>query len=252
MRRLALVAVVVALMSLPAMSVAQDAVPSEILQRTFFIKAGTEGGTAFAVDYKGRMYLVTARHVVAGLPTENATIQVWKQGEWQDYHTVKTIFPSSTNADIAVFETNETVSNPFAIAAVDDTSGPSMGQHIWFLGYPFGISSRFSNGNIAPFIKSGTMSAVDATDPDSVVVYIDGFNNPGFSGGPVLYWDFSQHKYKILAVVSGYKEDSAKILVNGQQVDTQLLVNTGILLSYSITHAMKAIEESQKQADSTK
>ena len=36
------------------------------------------------------------------------------------------------------------------------------------------------------------------------------------------------------------------MLVNGQHVDTPLLVNTGIVTAYSIKHAMKAIEESQK------
>ena len=69
------------------------------------------------------------------------------------------------------------------------------------------------------------MSAIDATKPDAIVIYIDGFNNPGFSGGPIVFWDFSQHVYKILGVVQGYKEDSAKVVINGQHVDTQLLVN---------------------------
>lgn len=90
------------------------------------------------------------------------------------------------------------------------------------------------------------MSAIDATNPDAVVIYIDGFNNPGFSGGPIIYWDFTKHSYAILGVVKGYAEDTAKILVNGQHVDTQLLVNTGILIAFSIDHAMKAIQVSQK------
>lgn len=80
------------------------------------------------------------------------------------------------------------------------------------------------------------MSAIDAHDPNAIVIYIDGFNNPGFSGGPIVYWDFSQHKYKILGVVKGFKEDSAKVLISGQHMDTQLLVNSGILVAYSIAH----------------
>jgi hypothetical protein len=96
------------------------------------------------------------------------------------------------------------------------------------------------------------MSAVDATDPDAVVIYIDGFNNPGFSGGPILLWDFSKQEYEILAVVKGYREDSAKVIVNGQHADTNLLVNSGILVGYSLSHAMKAIEDSQKEQQPTK
>jgi hypothetical protein len=73
--------------------------------------------------------------------------------------------------------------------------------------------------------------------------YIDGFNNPGFSGGPVLYWEFATRTYKILAVVKGYRNDTAKILINGKQVETNILVNSGILASYSIQHAIDAIEK---------
>ena len=96
------------------------------------------------------------------------------------------------------------------------------------------------------------MSAIDASNPDAVVVYIDGFNDPGFSGGPIVYWDFKKRAYRIVGVVSGYKNDTAKTIVNGQQVDTQLLVNSGILISYSIDHAMKAIKDSRAQAQPAK
>lgn len=88
---------------------------------------------------------------------------------------------------------------------------------------------------------------MDATNHDAVVLYIDGFNNPGFYGGPIVYWDFDKHVYRIAGVVKGYKEDTAKVLINGQHVDTQLLVNSGILVGYSIAHAIQAIEQGQKQ-----
>ena len=246
MRKRTLITVAVALLSVGAL--AQDAVPTEILDRTIFIKAGNSSGTAFAVDYQGKMYLVTARHVVADLPTTNATIQVWKDEQWEDYRTARTIFPTSSDVDIAVFETDEKVATPYTIRPNDGTGGVTMGQQVWFLGYPFGISSHFQGGKRAPFMKRGTMSAVDATHPDAVVIYIDGFNNPGFSGGPIIFWDFSKHTYELLAVVQGYKEDSAKVVVNGQHLDTQLLVNTGILTAYSIKHAMDAIANSRRQS----
>jgi hypothetical protein len=231
---------------------AQDAVPKEILQRTLFIKAGDEGGTAFQIDRNGKLYLVTARHVVAGLPTTGATIQVWQSDKWADYKTIRTLFPASDDVDIAVLETDEKVSQPFQIQIAGKTSGgPTFGQPVWFLGYPYGLGSRIktAQGDYAemPFIKRGTMSAIDASNPQAVVLYIDGFNNPGFSGGPILYWSFSDQNYKLLGVVKGYKEDTAKVLLNGKHVDTQLLVNSGILIAYSITHAIEAIDADQKR-----
>jgi hypothetical protein len=121
---------------------AQEAVPVEMLQRTIFIKFGNESGTGFTVDYKGKVYLVTARHVASGVPLEGAVIQVFQQGQWKDYHTVRTLFPAVQDVDIAVFETNEKVAAPYAVQAMasdSKTGGVTMGQQVWFLGYPFGI-----------------------------------------------------------------------------------------------------------------
>jgi hypothetical protein len=238
--------IISACISLVSVALAQDAIPMEILQRTMLIKIGNMYGTAFKIDHEGKIYVVTARHLVAGVPEIKATIQVWEQA-WKDYHTVRTIFPSSPDVDIAIFETEERISQPYTIKPESaETGGTTFGQQVWFLGYPWQIGTDWSGGKL-PFLKRGTMSAVDATNLDAVVYYIDGFNNPGFSGGPIVYWSFSKHVYGVLAVVKGYKEDTAKVLINGEHVDTRLLVNSGILIGYSITHAMKAIEESEKQ-----
>jgi hypothetical protein len=223
--------------------IAQDAVPAEILQRTVLIKVGDAYATAFTIDYQGKLYLVTARHVVAALPDTNATLQVKQGDEWAELHTVRTLYPPSKEVDIAVFETGDKVSTPFQITAVRKGVGAALGQQIWFLGYPWAMGSRFMNGEI-PFVKRGTMSAVDHTNPDAVIVYIDGFNNPGFSGGPIIYWDLGTHTYGILGVIKGYRDDTAKLMVNGGKVDTQLVVNSGILVGYSIQHAIQAIEQS--------
>jgi hypothetical protein len=239
-------AVLVAGMLSACTALAQDAVPGEILNRTLSIKVGNETGTAFSIDYEGKLYLVTARHVTTGLPETKATIEIQRSGKWISYQTKRTLFPKSQNADIAVFETGETLEKPFGVRT-SDLGGVTMGQQVWFLGYPYGgLGSHWSNGE-APFIKRGTMSAIDASNPDAVVVYIDGFNNPGFSGGPIVYWDFSKHVYGIVGVVMGYREDTAKVLVNGVPVDAPILVNSGILIGYSIDHAIQAIKDSQSQ-----
>jgi Trypsin-like peptidase domain len=149
-----------------------------------------------------------------------------------------------------VFETDEKAAQSFEVApaGTPTTAGVTFGQPVWFIGYPFGMSSSFpANGSgitALPFMKRGSMSAVDASNPDAVVYYIDGFNNPGFSGGPVVYWEFATHTYKILAVVKGYRNDTAKVLINGKQIDSSILVNSGIIVSYSIRHAIDAIKKS--------
>lgn len=154
----------------------------------------------------------------------------------------------SSEADIAVFETDEKISQPFKVTTMGKTEGVTMGQQVWFLGYPFGGlgSPGDGKGTFIPFMKRGTMSAIDGTNPDAVVLYIDGFNNPGFSGGPIVFWNFTSHTYEIIGVVMGYREDTAKVLVNGVHQDTKLLVNSGILIGYSIQHAIQAIDKEKR------
>lgn len=226
---------------------AQDAVPGEILQRTKLIKVGNGTGTAFSVDYGGKVYLVTARHVVSGVPVTD--LQVWHLDRWTSYHIVKTLFPASPAVDIAVLETDERIPTPYSIAIAGEGDRTTFGQQVWFLGYPFGdptLASQFQELQI-PFIKRGSMSAIDTRNANAVVLYIDGFNNPGFSGGPIVYWDFQKRQYKIVGVVMGYRPDKAKVLLNNIHVDTDILVNSGILIGYSAKHVVEAIEKDQKR-----
>jgi Trypsin-like peptidase domain len=242
--RISLLVLVLCLMG--SAGVAQDAVPREILERTLYIKVGVNvTGTAFKIDYNGKLYWVTARHVVAGLPMSDATIQVQQSGKWVDQKVVKILFPPSESADIAVLDVGESISQPFEIAVTGKADGVTFGQQVWFLGYPYGLGTD-SNGLQFPFIKKGIMSALDSTNPDAIILYIDGFNNPGFSGGPIVYWAFGSHTYRILGVVQGYKVENAKMMVNGQPADTQVLVNSGILIGYSIAHAIQAIDPTYK------
>ena len=212
MRRIITLAVVC--LSLVGVICAQDAVPTEIMQRTFLIRndAANKYGTAFLVDRNGVEYLVTARHMVEGLPVTKATIGVWKDNTWKNLQTVKTLFPKSDEVDIAVLKLDEKVSTPFSIQPTDDTSGPTMGQPLWFLGYPFQLGTTLSPGahwdGGTPFIKRGTMSAFNGSNPDAIVYYIDGFNNPGFSGGPIIYFSFTKHVYQLLGVVKGFRSEA--------------------------------------------
>lgn len=225
----------------------QDAVPAEILQRTFLMKVGNSTGTAFTVDYKGTIYVITARHLAVDLPESKPVFQLWLNNRWEDLHPVRKILPTSADVDIALFETEQKTPQPFQVATA--AQGTTLGQQVWFLGYPFGdtaMTSRMEN-QILPFIKRGTISAINGSNPEAVVLYIDGFNNPGFSGGPIVYWSFNEHAYRILGVVQGFRNDTAKVAVNGQRLDTNVLVNSGILTAYSIKHAIDAIEAAQKK-----
>ena len=60
----------------------------------------------------------------------------------------------------------------------------------------------------------------------------------------MVYWDFRSRAYRIIGVVQGFRNDTAKLLVNGQQIDTNVLVNSGILTAYSISHVIETLTAS--------
>jgi S1-C subfamily serine protease len=164
------VAVALALFLIPV-AYAQDAVPTEILQRALLIKVGNSTGTAFIIDHNGKVYIVTARHVAAALPHIKAIFQLWRSNKWEDVQTVRTIFPSSASVDIAIFETEEKIARPFQVALSGADEGPTMGQQVWFLGYPFGDTAMTSRAIV------GECGHRDLRD--------GGENCSPFPGGPI-------------------------------------------------------------------
>jgi hypothetical protein len=249
MRRLAFMLASILLFTSPTLC-AQDAVPSEMLKQTYLIKVGDVIGTAFSVDYGGERYLVTARHILAGLPVQHATILLWQQGEWREIPTKRTLFVSPLNVDIAVLETYVFVHNSSAITATDD-SKPSIGQKVWYLGYPSQSDTHsastqsdapYTNTWTVPAIKRGTISAIDVSTPDTLILHIEGSDGPGFVGGPILCWDHNNHAFRILGVIEGHENDSAPPPTKSGQADTNASIGEGILIGYSVDCAMKAIK----------
>ena len=207
-------------------------------------------GTSFAIDYGGKIYEITARHVLEGVPVDHPKNLEIRQGtEWKKLPVTRILYPSSPDVDIAIVETTIPATQPYSIEPMGggkDGGILTFGQPVWFLGYPFieGLGTKF-RGDVAttlPFIKKGILSAIDALNPDAQILYVDGFNNHGFSGGPILFYDFGTHKYFIAGVVKGYRYDQAETIINGKPVQTTVLVNSGILIGYNIIHAIDSIK----------
>lgn len=218
-----------------------NGVPLEILGRVFYLKNGTTTGTGFLVDYKNKEYLLTARHVVAGLATHDPKLQFYRSADWHDI-SGDIIFPANKNVDIAVIDIHQKASLGSSPELTSET--PTIGGQVYFIGYPYGLHTLYSNGEYLPLVKVGVFSGLDNSDPAEVVYYIDGFNNPGFSGGPVVYIDNTTHAWRIVGVVQGYRPENIKTKVKGKEVDTGLLVNSGILIAYPVDYALKAIDAS--------
>jgi hypothetical protein len=215
-------------------------VPSNILQRVFNIKIGNSSGTCFAIDVSGKQYFITAKHVVTDAETQG--ICFLHNNQWNSVN-IK-MLERHIDADIAVFAIPQLLSNPISIVG---TSGGNyfLSQDVYFIGFPFGFYMDIGINNSSfplPYVKKAIISAFDIASPGKSIIYLDGINNRGFSGGPVCYID-TEGIPQIISVISSYKFIRHNVLDDKNQ-DTNYIYteNTGIIDTYSIKYALELIE----------
>ena len=108
-------------------------------------------------------------------------------------------------------------------------------QDAFFLGFPYGLnmgSGKINNNYPFPFVKKCIFSAIDNTSTPHLI-YLDGHNNHGFSGGPVCYFSSKTKQIHIAGVVSSFIHTS------------ESLENTGIFIAHPIHYIIKSIKENQ-------
>jgi S1-C subfamily serine protease len=193
-------------------------VTASVIERVLNVRvnAGTsqEGtATAFTMDVDGREYLITAKHVVQGLGDIDK-IDVFMNDAWSPLE-VK-IFRCDDPIDIAVLIPPHQLTINFDLP-FDKTF--FFGQEAYFVGFPYGIQSsgRGINGPYPlPIIKRAAISGSVDVDPTkkAVLILLDGYNNPGFSGGPIVYRDLNQSTVvmKVVGVVSGFKPEVVPVM----------------------------------------
>lgn len=256
--------------AVPAM--AQSGVPSNVLLRTKRIIAGAGSGTAFTIDVDGRQYLVTAKHIMAQTPGNTGTVQLCDGAE-KCSDVAVTVLRCADPIDIAVLIPDHQLTVAFDLPA--DSRGTLLGQEVLFVGFPYGDAALNTNtpyGDIG-FIRRATLSAHEKKDGWSRL-YLDGRNNAGFSGGPIVYRDMnrSDYHFKVAGVISGYRSDITEVMrpepIEPSKITTEdraknLILdladgthfkllptgnyvsgNTGIVVGYSIESAVDLIRES--------
>ena len=121
-----------------------------------------------------------------------------------------------------------------------------MGYDAFFLGFPFGLYTPMKDFE-APFIKKGVISSIVTGSNGISIIYLDGHNNPGFSGGPITFKMPNETQWHICGVILGYKWEPKKVL---SAKDTNPVINntnsfiqenSGIVLGENIVDAVDAI-----------
>lgn len=191
-------------------------ITTNVYYRTFYIAYGDGTGTAFAIDVEGRQYLVTAAHVVSGIASGDQ-VAFWNDGSWQP-ETIQLVGIGSKNAieaDVAVLALKEQIAPSFEL--IPSSGNIVWGQEVYFLGFPFGLFGApqlMHNGYPFPLIKRAILSG--RTDDPNSCYLLDGHNNPGFSGGPMVFKPMGSQDFKVGGIISGYRSVSAEITLNGK------------------------------------
>jgi Trypsin-like peptidase domain len=223
-------------------------------------------GTGFTLEVDGRQYLITAKHVVASLKEED-TIQLNKGNQWD---SVKVrVFRCDDPIDIAILIPPKQLTRAFPLEAT--IGSLTYAQDMYFAGFPYGIFTHMTTSPL-PFVKKAIWSAI-STDKNGVSrLFLDGYNNPGFSGGPIVYEDIYQRDvvFKLAGVIAGFRFDRTPVQkpeeITREQIipkdlveqriiekngrlfrlnDTDDLVNfnTGIVIGYNVSHALDLIRK---------
>lgn len=227
----------------------------EVSTQVFRIRIGQEFGTAFTIDVDSQQYLVTVDHLV---PTGCAecSLDIWLDNAWISL-TGRAIRPRSRDvAAVAISLTERLSPESTAWSTVDELD---LAQQVYFIGFPFGLRTAENTGaqiSEIPFVKAGILSAIDSRNPRAVILYVDGHNNPGFSGGPVVFFPQGEAMPRIAGVLIGYRWDALPVVKREELRDPgaesykglYTRGNSGIVVAFSIEHLVEAIRESARDS----
>ena len=216
-------------------------ITTNVLQRTFYIQVGDRGGTCFTIDIEGRQYLITAKHIAKALDG-TCVIRIFHERQWKEIE-VTVVGHCEGKIDISILAAHIQISPTHKFEA---SSGNLMyGQDVYFLGFPYGMKGEMGvlNRNFPlPFVKKGIVSCMEFTEDGVQVNYLDGHNNPGFSGGPVIFKPQNSNDYKVASVISAFRHSDEPIYQGKDEIDLSYKYNTGIIISYGIKHAVSLID----------
>ncbi len=199
-------------------------------------------GTAFTIDQDGKQYLVSARHVFPTI-TDGATIYVSRHAQWEEWKVSVVGSGSGTDLadDVIVLATEKQMSPSFDLPA--SAGHVIFGQRVYFLGFPYGLGTHGADngGYPIPFIKGALLSGAAGSTFETFI--LDGLNNPGFSGGPVVFHpdDIQQKPLSVLGVVSAYRSEESDIFFEGKLTGHKTRANTGLVICPTIKRVTEII-----------
>ncbi len=214
-------------------------VPIDALESVRRIRIGQQTGSSFVLAQDGRHYLITARHLL-GNRTALPSIDLWLFDRWHsvDVAVVGKGHSNSFEQDYLVLACSEQVS-PFALTATH--GGFAISQDVYFAGYPYNAMTDciFAQNLAYPFVKKAIVSGilhVPGIKPGLII--LDGHNNEGFSGGPVLLPHVPGIPATAVGIIGGYRTELLN--VDGGH-ELYVAANAGMIYAAPMAMALEAI-----------
>ncbi len=169
----------------------------------FSLRTQIGTGTCFLYGKEEGCFFVTTKHLIAGVKVGDDIFMSHTTG-WIP-QKVLAIFVHPSGYDVAAIVTDKEVSGK---ADYDSTFTVMPGQPLKFLGFPHGLNSNYpSESNYStPLVRTAHFRGIIDLEGLQITI-LDGFNNPGYSGGPV-YCCGDDGLPKLFGIISGYRYET--------------------------------------------
>ncbi len=217
---------------------------AEYIAYTFMISQEQRMATSFAIKYKGKKYLVTARHLFdSKIKSGDQILAPFYFYNRESKIESKIFFHENPEIDLAVLNFSDSLPG-LSFAEISKTyDQPTLGQELIFLGFPLGFSSKAVGNGLLPLLKKASLAGVLSLSK-STMFLLDGHNNSGFSGGPVLVKDPDTNKLSLLGVVTSYINEPKRIGAVGSEFIFN--ENSGIIVCVPSNYIRELIDQIKK------
>jgi hypothetical protein len=177
---------------------------------------------------------------VAVGPEGDAPLEVFDVGGWTALTCPGLAVSNDPLIDVAVLALPRQLSRVLPLPA--DMDGLTWGQEVFFLGFPYGLHGEpaaMNEGRPFPFVVHAQHAGEFRDDHGNHVLVLDGQNNKGFSGGPIVFRRPGSMDYRIAGVIQSYwRRDEPVLDALDRETDYHVRANAGIVFGYPVTDAV--------------
>ncbi|MHA8088007.1 S1 family peptidase [Aquirufa sp. Wall-65K1] len=215
-----------------------------IFETTLKIFHKESSGTCFIINHNSKQYLISAKHIFPNSINKDIVDIKVTGASINRTLKAKILFHNIDIVDIAVLEIEQIHFGE--VLSLKTSSSFHIGQECIFLGFPLYdfLRSSTSIGDVA-LVKKAIVSGRLSKDK-VITILLDGHNNPGFSGGPIITHNGLVSEQFLIGVISGYylQGNSNKVLIEEKEIEILTNTNSGIIITYPSEYIIEIIDNS--------